>query len=193
MKFVIRPNRHHAFPPPLGYYTRKHSFSKEVLFTPSCRYYLEGLDYYDINKLFGVGYGTPREILSFLIRKAGSFVGLCRRPISPHHFDSARFGWRYDEVNDKIALYAYCHVNFEMVAKHICDLVIGRPYQIKLFVAHNAYWFSVKDNLSVWQPFQLIRIPFTHEKTHKYALGPYFGGQKRAPHKITIYLKNVPK
>lgn len=169
MKFVIRANRHRAFPPPLGIFYKRRSFRKAVFFTPSCRYHLDGVDYFDVNKLFGFGY-----------LRGG------------HHRDSARFGWRYDAVNDRISLYAYTYVNGERAVKHIACVPIDRAVTLEIFVDYNhQYWFEVKvpDN-----PFFTTRsysIPFSHKKKWQYALGPYFGGTSKAPQRISLHIKNI--
>jgi hypothetical protein len=171
MKYTIQPKRHRAFPPPLGIYRKRRSFRRSVVFLPSCRYHMEGVDYFDVHKLFGFGYLS-----------------------GGHHRDSARFGWRYDESNDRISLYAYTYVNGERSIKHMACVPIDREVQLEIFIDYNhQYWFEVKvpDN-----PFFTTRsysIPFSHKKQWKYALGPYFGGTSTAPQRISLLLKSLDK
>jgi hypothetical protein len=167
--FRIPKSWHHSLPPSIGVFRKRRSFRKAVVFHPSCRYHIEGIDYFDINKLWGVGF----------------FCG-------GHHVDSARFGWRYSRNIDMISLYAYAYVDGERIAHHITDVPLGREVETDLTLALGSYWFEVKNPHSPLRRTYLVNIPFTHNKRWAYALGPYFGGNKTATNHISVTLKNLP-
>lgn len=98
-----------------------------------------------------------------------------------HHTDSARFGWRYNPSKDKIELLAYCYVNGERVINPITDLDFNKDYNLTLNINPNIYTFYLDNALKTG-------VYKTHNKRFGFPLGPYFGGNKPAPHKITIKL-----
>jgi hypothetical protein len=167
MKFVIRPNRHHAFPPPLGIFFKRRSFSKAVIFHASCAADVEGIDYFDVSKLFGFGY----------------FKG-------GHHRDSARFGWRYNAVHKVVELYAYCYVDGERTVRHLQDVPLEQEVYLNLYVSPRAYYFTVKAPHSPRSSTQVF-IPLTHKKKWRYALGFYFGGNKTPKQKVEATIRNL--
>jgi hypothetical protein len=97
-----------------------------------------------------------------------------------HHKNSARFGWRYDSDKDKIELFAYCYVSGVRIYQYMCDISIGSRTRISLTIEDNKYVFEVGN----------FETSVLHNNKHKfqYLLRPYFGGNKTAPHNITIEL-----
>jgi hypothetical protein len=168
--FRIRKGWHHALPPVDGVFHKRRSFKKAVVFTASCRQAPEGVDYWDVNKLFGIGY----------------FRG-------GHHMDSARFGWRYDAVNDKISLYAYSYVAGERRIKHITCVPLEREVHLELFVGPREYWFGVKQPGNPFYSAAAYYEPFTHKKKWAYALSPYYGGTSTPAKDVFIRLKSLPQ
>ena len=187
MKYLIRAGRHRALPPPVGIFKGRRSHKRSVVFTPSCRYRLDGEDMFDINKLYGIGYANPWGLLK------GVLLNLVGIRNTAHHTDSARFGWTYDEVNDKIDLWAYCYVGGERLVDYLMGLQIGREYHVELYVGRACYFFGVYAPESVFATAKSVQIPYTHKKRWQYRLGAFFGGNQPAPHDMVIHQKNLPK
>lgn len=144
----------------------KKSISRKVTFGSNCNYDLPGdADDLDVNKLFGLGYFWNKK-------------------------ESARFGWNYNKLTNKIDLFAYYHLNGVMNFKKICDVFMGSEYLMILNIYDGNYSFaawSVNDGLPVGDT--LIEKP--HAKKWSYALGCYLGGNKTLDHDITIEIKKV--
>lgn len=167
MIFTISKSKHYSRPWRLGLWWDCKSFTWWVKFTDSCRYDLGSDDQLDTNKLAGVGY---------------LFGG--------HHIDSARFGWRYNATTDLIELLAYCYVKKERIIKLIASCEIGKGYQLKLHVGDGIYSFSVSEvGRSAYAGYTTVR--YKHRKHLQYGLWPYFGGNQKAPHEITIQLSEL--
>jgi hypothetical protein len=200
MKFRIPKGCHRAFPPPLGIFFQRRSFRKAVVFSASCRQAPEGVDYWDVNKVFGFAFFTPAQALGYFLSVGPAWIarrfGSKWQPVPPHHIDSARFGARYDRVNGIKAIYAYCYVDGERVVKHLCDVPLEREVYMEVFITRgpgrNAYWFTVKSPHSVWRSITCDSVAFTHQKKWQYALGPYWGGNTTPDYTVLIDLKNLP-
>jgi hypothetical protein len=164
MIFCIPSGKHRARPFRFGLYWNRFSFTWDVRFTESCRYDLKSADQFDINKLCGIGF-IP----------------------GGHHKNSARFGWRYNEVAGIIELSAYCYINGQRVIKHVANLEIGKVYRIQLRLLCRSYYFiCLGDGLN-----ESAEAAYTQGKKLSYRLGTYFGGNRPAPHEIKIELKRL--
>lgn len=163
MIFRIQSGHHRALPLRFGLWWHRNSFAWVVKFTDSCRYDLGNDDQFDTNKLIGIGY------------------------LPGHHKDSARFGWRYNTVQGQIEIMAYCYVRGQRVIESICFIEIGKEYHITLDVLANNYCFRVYNSAGKQHGMRMIER--YHNKHFKYRLGAFFGGNRPAPHKITIELK----
>jgi hypothetical protein len=104
-----------------------------------------------------------------------------------HHTDSARFGWRYWEVNGQIELKTYCYTSGHRVMQNLAFLEIGKVYQLQLNVAKHDYIFNVVD-AETGKPVGGSIIPHGHDKKLQYRLGVFFGGNRPAPKEIKIEL-----
>lgn len=163
MKFVIKKNHHRAWPPWLGFFINRQIFRYTVLFWKGCDYWLDGPDFLDTNKLFGVGY------------------------LPGHHKESARFGWRYDNAGN-IILSAYCYVNGQRIIKELCKVKLFRPVTCEIHIDRNQYFFNViEDDKTTGSAF----IEKTHNKKFSYRLGLYFGGNQRAPQNMEVDFKKA--
>lgn len=163
MKKTIKTGKHRGWPPSFGFYINKKIMTKEVIFHENCKYDLRDLDQYDINKLFGIGYFWS------------------------HHKDSARFGWSFDIESKKMMLHAYCYVDGERVVKDLIRVPLEEKIRCSIRVEKGNYVFTV----STKEVNFTDKIPFNHSKTFAYPLGLYFGGNKKAPHKMDITINNV--
>lgn len=158
---TIFKGAHRAWPLSLGIWYKKKDVTKLVTFDDTCAYSIEGEDMYDINKLFGIGYF-----------------------FSPHT-DSARFGWRYNDDTDLIELFAYCYVNKELVDWYLGDLIMGRQYFLSITIRDGRYEFLAVD-IKLGRKVGETTIKKKHQKKFSYPMSLFFGGQKRAPHKIKV-------
>lgn len=167
MNFYINKGTHYSLS--LGHFNlnwNKQIMTREVSFEPSCRYYFDDVDKYDINKLFGFSEGF-------------------------HHRNSARFGWLYNPNNDKIELHSYCYadgVRIPIGSTYICAISILEKVDLTITITGDLYVFTVNCKTSGHTYAKVA----TRGKTCKkwgYDMFPYFGGNKTAPHDICITIK----
>ncbi len=100
---------------------------------------------------------------------------------SPHHENSARFGWNW--FNDALHISAYTYVNGNRVVKEIGISDLGEPHAYKIEIVDNMYLFTFDD--------QLVKMDrhCSGSVGIAYNLFPYFGGDETAPHKIKIKVR----
>lgn len=162
--FRIPAGKHSSRPFRFGLWWAKTAFKWRVKFDESCRYNLIGADQLDTNKLVGIGY------------------------LPHHHKNSARFGWRYDTHTGRIELLAYCYIGGRRAIKPLCQVEIGKEYELYLKVLATCYYFEVKESgSSVVLGFEWVN--HFHDKKFKFGLWPYFGGQAVAPHEMKIQIE----
>jgi hypothetical protein len=132
-----------------------------VTFTESCRYDIGPEDQGDINKLFGIGYFTLRKL-------------------TMHHYNSVRFGWNYDLENKNIRIFAYWYNKGERMSNYITSVEIGQSHDFLIA------GLDIGHVLEVGEVEKFVNVP---SKSLGYLLHPYFGGNQKAPHDMTIYVK----
>lgn len=141
-----------------------------IKFTESCRYFIRE-DQSDINKLFGIGY-------------------------FPHHkYHSDRFGWRYDISSGQIEVLAYVRLNGKKNWKSLGLYYIGttyvfslnRPNPHKKWYCNETFFATHLPNFNDFRSISTTSYP----KPYGYLLGPYFGGNQKAPHDIEIIMERV--
>ena len=144
---------------PKLYFGKAVLISEKITFAHNCRYDLKSDDQADINKLFGIGF------------------------LPWHRVNSIRFGWRYDLDNQKMEILAYYYINKKRSWATLAFLNIGEAYTytIKSEVSH--FSLSIKDSSE--------NILVEHKVNFKprlfgYSLKPYFGGNRTAPHDMSI-------
>ncbi|MBC7947753.1 MAG: hypothetical protein H7Y42_07725 [Chitinophagaceae bacterium] len=166
MKWVIHKGKHRPafWWLQLALWFNKKVMEKEVKFFFSTKYYLEGEDHADHNKLFGIGY----------------FPG--------HHRESARFGWRYDQLGNRFILSAYCYVDGLRIMKDLCAVVANKPYIMRIEKYAGHYRFTVSDKVEK-RTIGMYHIDYRHKKKLGFRLGLFFGGNQPAPVKLTIEIK----
>lgn len=137
---------------------------KIVEFKEGCLYQLEGEDEFDINKLFGVGFGDHRRC-------------------------SGRFGW--NSVDGKLNVYAYVRNRGVMQWAHIMSCSPNESLDMFLKTGNGYYEFSIlRSGGERWQ-VKLGRESYWLHDLLPYRLYPYFGGTSKAPHDMTIHMKDV--
>lgn len=142
----------------------------KITFTESCRYFI-GEDQSDINKLFGIGY-------------------------FPHHrYLSARFGWRYDIASGMIEVLTYRRMNWDKTWTSLGLYFIGKEYIFEL-CRPNAYkkWYLPEHCFNASEAngndFRTTNV-YCPPQQYGYLLGPYFGGNQKAPHDIEIIMQRI--
>jgi hypothetical protein len=157
---TIKKGTHAPFRIPKVIPGKYHQYSHYIVFTESCRYDLKNEDQADINKLFGIGY------------------------FPNHHENSVRFGWRYITDLDAMEIMAYWYTNKERKWNHVCFVSIEKVYQYILNITGNFHTLSVYDGTSPVGDFTIYDD--VKPMSFGYLLRPYFGGNRKAPHNMTI-------
>ena len=99
-----------------------------------------------------------------------------------HHQNSARFGWRW--LENKIDIMIYCYIDGERIIEKIGEVNPMEEHLYNIQMTEDAYHFTL-DNVS-----QSISRRSSCQKGLYYTLWPYFGGDEKAPHDITLYFKD---
>ena len=144
-----------------------------IVFDESCKYEIDEASC--VNKLFGFCFG----------------FGV--------HKNSIRFGWTYNAPTNQIYVGKYFYINGKLEKEKIfaCELGEAHFYEILVDKANNAkdtYFITLKiDNKKVY-PLNDEYPKIRSNKCFITTLGPYFGGNTRAPHTMKIeYYGNVKK
>ena len=123
-------------------------------------------DQADINKLFGFG------DCSSLANPFGV----------DHHVDSARVGWDWSPIKNKIELWAYTYANSIRSSKFLGDIALNTIGYADIALKGSQYVFTYNGNTvtmnrgcsyTIYVGLQLL---------------PYFGGSEDAPHDVTVKL-----
>ena len=157
----------------------------EVEFTESCRYRFGTDDDADVNKLFGIAFITWGSFW-FVIKNL--FKGKLK---ALHHYNSIRWGWRYDALSGRIELLEYSYSNGYRNIHHYKLLNIGDKVIL-----------SIEGSFDLWE-FKFNGISYSYDDPiigtfHLtpitwlcYELHPYFGGNNPAPHDMEIKMKRL--
>lgn len=141
------------------------TIARRVTFDFTARYDHPGTyDDEDVNKLFGVAFLRP-------------------------HRNSARFGWRYDPAAKKIILYAYCYANGKREIGDLCTVVANHFYDCVIKIHRAGYDFIVYNENGEEIAFEYYERANANKLG--WLLGPYFGGNRPAPHEITIKMRKL--
>lgn len=147
----------------------------EVLFTESCRYEVQPQDQKDWNKLFGMSFGFCPLIKQYQM-----------------HYNSARFGWRYNTLKKVIEVTPYLYDNgkrlyAEILGMKPAELNIGQKYLMSIIPLNNEVTYEIVD-----MDDNVIFRETIHQAVPSlkgWQAPPYFGGNQKAPHDIIIGLK----
>lgn len=172
---TIRIKKGHHYPTPFifprFFFGKKFDWasSMRVTFNNTCAYEI-GEDQSDINKLFGISYG--------------------------HHQwnNSDRIGWRYLPGDNKIELLLYSYVDGQRVKKPLTKIPLNKEFKVAMLVSLDGNKRFVSVHIEPSGQFDSgVPLGFSWEFEMKpcltwlhYTLHPYFGGNCKAPHDITI-------
>lgn len=137
---------------------------RKIRFSFDSRYNLGDVDQLDINKLFGVAHGWI-------------------------HRHSARFGGHYDLAKKQWVLHMYVHRGDELVKTQLCTVPNNHWYTCEIIPRKGEYMFRV-----VNENKDVIALEFCSRKKGWWLallLGPYFGGNEKAPNQFTIEMKKL--
>lgn len=102
---------------------------------------------------------------------------------SPHHENSARFGWRWFEGS--LEIWAYAYVDGKRKMSRIGEVSLNKVSNYELTFTDSSYHFRVDTSVA-----DLPR--HCNEKATGYKLYPWFGGDETAPHDIRIKIEDLP-
>jgi predicted transcriptional regulator len=146
----------------LNLYLKMFKTKHQVIFSQNCIYKFGDVDDLDINKLFGISFGF-------------------------HHKNSMRFGWNVD--GDKIAIHYYYYKLGKRFMNKMVSIPVETVHTFEITVYDAYYELKVSDTNGKTIGWANIVKP----KTVKwgYRLFPYFGGNRVAPHDVTIKMKRI--
>lgn len=176
MKYTIKKGGHRGSPLFWDLILNKYpSIKYRCTFSDDVPYNLDGDpntmsgDDWDCNKLVGFG-----------------FVNFKKFP--PHHWDSIRVGWEWDSEKKVVSLFAYAYVEGERIIKELIPALLGIPFDIEIFASDSSYFVGVSMTINGQKQTRSISIDRKKKRGIAYLLGPYFGGNRIAPHDITLFL-----
>lgn len=134
-----------------------------IVFDESCKYEID--EDSCVNKLFGFCFG----------------FGV--------HKNSVRFGWTYNAPINQIYIWKYFYINGKLEKEKIFACEVGEQHFYEILVNksnNDEYLVTLKiDNKKVY-PLDSEYIKMQSNKCFVTTLGPYFGGNTRAPHTMKI-------
>lgn len=99
------------------------------------------------------------------------------------HQNSARIVWRYLPASDMIELATYFYIKGTRTYKIIAKAIIGKNYYMT--INRDGDYVTV-----YFESKEVDRVKFDSTQT-AFGCGLYFGGNRRAPHKITIQIEEL--
>ena len=160
LKGIHRPIGLPAFLCPMGKLRERLSIKRKVTFNENCIYIFDDEDQWDWNKLFGVCF---------------SITGI--------HQNSARFGWRYNPQIGMIELSTIVYKNGNPVRNAVANIAPNE--EVKLEIKFDKF----NDEVEVYFFVEDMYVGEALLKPNSfryYGCGFYFGGNKVAPHKMSI-------
>lgn len=101
-----------------------------------------------------------------------------------HHSNSVRFGWNYSKHSDSIRIYAYWYRDALRYSKLLGDVKVGMWHTYIIMPSVKSH------NLQVIGRGIACTVPVPGSR-YGYHLGPYFGGNQKAPHDMTIMMRKL--
>jgi hypothetical protein len=154
---------------------KRHILTAEVIFKESCMYEIDPQDQKDWNKLFGMSFGFCPPVKQFMM-----------------HYNSARFGWRYNTLKKVIEVTPYLYdkgkrLYAEILGMKPAELNIGEKYLMSIIPMDNEVTYEILDAFG-----NVIFRETIHQAVPSlrgWFAPPYFGGNQKAPHNIYIGLE----
>lgn len=160
----------------LPWVVRGCKLQKTLRFSESCKYDLGTEDQYDWNKLVGFTFG--------LIGPKG------RR--NPVHWNSVRVGWRYDLQSKMFEISAYCYSDgARLDAPVIGKFPANQSFSVELIPDEIAHLVHFRINGKIVYSYEVPDSARMNERAWGWKLRPFFGGNRKAPHKIVIRQNDI--
>lgn len=111
---------------------------------------------------------------------------------SAHHENGARFGWKWEAETKGgmpvLQIYAYTYVDKERIYEYMGNVPLNQYVSYAIRGLEDEYLFELMTDSGVVQ--KRMKRGCSGYGGPKYMDGPYFGGEKRAPQDITIWIKD---
>jgi len=134
---------------------------RKVQFDFSTKYDFGDADQADVNKLFGIQSGLNKK-------------------------NRIRFGWRYDPGINKFILFSYINNSNGFSFEKICECVANHSYLCVLENGLKAFYFTVYNEKL--EKIGQAQADKKRKVSIAFLLGPFFGGNRPAPHDMTLKL-----
>lgn len=117
-----------------------------------------------------------------------------------NHKDSVMWSWRYNPLTQLIEVGLYAHVDGKALkfGKPLASVAIGDAVEINLSVNYEGkYYFMEFIAYRGTQIAELMeatrenRVDFTHKKCLVREINPWFGGQQKAPQRMSIQVDRI--
>lgn len=148
-----------------GVVFNKKQITYNVCFFDDCAYNIGIPDQLEWNKLLGIGY----------------FPGV--------HRHSFRIGWRYN--GGFIELGQYQYNKGVKIQKPLCKIATNRDYEVTIHNLLKGFWVVISDFETGEQLCSSMCLSSDPPRFIGFLLGPYFGGDTRAPHDMKIYMQRI--
>lgn len=165
-KYTVFKGLHDFFPIKFSF-SQNNMLKFEAYFDHNCLYNFNDSDDFDINKL--MGFSTTWW----------------------HHRQSIRVGWRPSKTESgKIDLLTYVYNNSKRLEEQLIFSVYPKEiFKITLIDSLDSFTF-IGNKTMINDTSKIITIPKDIlDYPFYYRLYPYFGGNKKAPHKMTLHIK----
>jgi DUF971 family protein len=158
--YTIKQGNHYANGLNFKLHSNLHQLNFKAKLSSNCLYQFDDADNFDINKLYGVTWGLTNDNNSF------------------------RIGWNCQNNNGMIQYFAYMHKNGSMswqyLFQELPNVEINFHIEFLKDVNYiNIYRLDAMESYGIWYQFSDV------SNTGYYNF-PYFGGNKVAPHDMTI-------
>jgi len=181
MRTIIIPKGWHAPINELPTIVKTDWMTKDILFEKSCRYDT-GVEQKDWLKLMGFSIG--------LLPQDGK---------KPMHYNSVRFGWRYNPETDKIEVAPYWYVKgvrhyAETDGLAVASLDVDKVYSFYILKGiEGEYYLAIKslsgDLIAKWN----IDFPMDVYAKYGWSATLWFGGNAPAPHTVKLMKGKLPE
>lgn len=168
-KFTIKKGRHFCRPRVFRMRRKPTCVTWQAAFGMDAKYNHEDVDQDDWNKLCGIYFNF------FNTRD-----------------NTAMIGWRWNLDEQAMELNAYYHLNKERVfTPPLFDVALGEVFTASITCNWRESRYEVRlDSLDALREVVHFQ-PFEIKRKLSFEINTYFGGNKRAPHNITVY-KTLP-
>ncbi|PWJ58855.1 hypothetical protein CLV98_103222 [Dyadobacter jejuensis] len=100
---------------------------------------------------------------------------------SPHHENSARFGWNW--YADSLHIFAYTYKDAQRITQELGTVALGEINTYSITIQDDQYIFALNGNQTTMQRHCSGGVGIA------YTLLPYFGGDEPAPQDISIKIR----